>query len=190
MWRAICALLFLCAGISLVATTIQFGTGRQFGGVLGLPNGFHGTSTIPQEQVSEVFSKAKKRVSELNQYGNLWRWGAFGCGWTAFLLATVLGAVAAFYGRLQEEGRTLQEQLDFIRRRNRRHSTVIGVCAAVMAIASSIGNRCESQAVASYQRADDVASASRTLRTTLDSNSLSEEQIRATIEELEMELQR
>jgi hypothetical protein len=191
MWRPILYPLFLiAAGAILVSTTVQYGAGREPRTILGLPNGFQGTLAVPKQEVAALFAKAKYKISTLNQAGNRWRWAAFGFDWMAFLLAAVIGAIAAFYGRLQEEGRTLQEQLDFIRRRNRRHATLIGVFAAVMAVSSSIGNRCGSVATASYQRADEVASAARNTRTTLDANMLSEAQARATVDDFEKELQR
>lgn len=191
MWRfLLCLVLLIVAGVILGGSTVQYGAGREPRAVLGLPNGFQGSLAVPKDEVDALFSKAKGKIVALNQTGNHWRTAAFVFDWITFLLAAVIGAIAAFYGRLQEEGRTLQEQLDFIRRRNRRHATLIGICAAVMAVSSSVSNRCSSETTASYQRADEVASAARNTRTMLDANALSDAQARATVDDFDKELQR
>jgi len=50
--------------------------------------------------------------------------------------ATTIAAIAAYYGRLPEGAGTQQQQLDFVRQRNRRQAAVVGVCAAAMAFSS------------------------------------------------------
>ena len=188
MLRNAVVIAFLLLGFGILAlSTRRHGAEREPQTVLGQPNGFQGSSAVPKEEVDELFARAKERIGSINRGGNAWRKAAFAFDWLAFLLATTL---AAYYGRLPDEGTTQQEQLDFVRRRNRRQSNVVGVCAALMAVSTAVGNRWSMESSSSYHRADEIAATAQHTRSILDGNTLSPDQARATVDDLDKELQR
>lgn len=159
--------------------------------VLAGVQSYGGTIAVPDEEAKPYFERTTKHLSSYNWWGNSWKMIAKFFSWGAFLLATIVTGVAAYFGNQgSPQGMTPDQTVNILRERAGKNAWIIGSIAAGIAIFTAISDRAGAESVQSYKRADEIGESMRQTRKAIVDGKVTKEEAIAMLEDMETRAER
>jgi hypothetical protein len=112
---------------------------------------------LPPEQLKVAFDGTKAQMEQRNHAGNRWLVVSKAAGWVAFLCATFITALAAWFGRdTVTAGTPVDQALAQTRASLGRCSWIAGIIAALIAASTAISDRAQNEASICYKASDAI----------------------------------
>ena len=160
--------------------------------LVGVQSYYGGDQPMTREEMEPYFERAVDRAKNKNEWGNRWKIVGQFASWFAFLAATVMTGVAAYFGRISPvAGQTLTQTVAFLQSRVGKNAWAVGILSAVIAVFTAVANKAEGDASRYYKRADEITQLVRNTRGSIFAEKpLKREQVKDLLDELDLESQR
>lgn len=160
--------------------------------LLGIQAYYGSTQAFSEEEIQPYFDRAKERAKDRNWWGNFWKILAHLVSWLAFLAATIMTGVAAYFGKADiPPGQQPADTVTFLRKQAGRNAWAVGLLSAIIAVCTAVASRAESEASQGYKRADEIAQLIRNTRNSIYSDKpLKREEVQDLLDTMDRESQR